>query len=282
MANWWDTDKPAAPAKPAAPVQVQDWWAPDKTMQAEYDAKPWYAKAGIAADDIMRIGAEGMTRGGLDKVLGPEEQAKTQAAHERAGLAGDVAQIGGALVASPYRVGSTIGGAAWGGLEGAASAYGHQKGWIPDEQGWWDIGEGAVTGSGLGAAGAKIGDLAGWGWSKLTGGHVPNPQAGAPNVIGKFGKAVEPWSIFGTKPYRTLPTIAASEYLLSKLNVPPGAVTGAATSLNLLSKMPLGQQSATMANPTVVAPWRDTFAKAMANKALVDPTRSAFASIMGQ
>jgi hypothetical protein len=81
---------PAATPAPAAPAEVD---------------QPWYVDAAQAADDIVRLGANGITFGYADKLAGymggegtEAERAKSDAARDRAGLAGSVAEIGGALL----------------------------------------------------------------------------------------------------------------------------------------------------------------------------------------
>ncbi len=75
-----------------------------EVVQAEFDALPWYKKAGQAADDLVRLAANGVTFGYADKLAGAlngtgadAERALSQEAQDRAGLAGDVAEIGGSL-----------------------------------------------------------------------------------------------------------------------------------------------------------------------------------------
>jgi hypothetical protein len=79
-----------APAAPAAPAEVD---------------QPWYVDAAQAADDIVRLGVSGITGGYADKFAGymsgdgtDAERVKTEAARNRAGLAGTVAEIGGAVL----------------------------------------------------------------------------------------------------------------------------------------------------------------------------------------
>jgi hypothetical protein len=251
MANWWETDKQGSTAS-----TDQGWWSGDKSMQEAYEAKPWYAKLGIAADDIVRLTAEGATRGGLDKLLGPEEQAKTQAAQARAGLAGDVAQITGAYAAMPYRVGSTLAGVGYGGLEGGVSAYLHQPNWIPtteqDKQILWET----VKGAGLGGAGAKAGEWLGKGWSALTGSNVP--YSGPQSVVSKIGEAVKPVADM------PLTNTILADSLLAHVGM-PGVVTGAKTvakGANWLGNTRLFNPT-TMANPAASEAARDAFAKMM-------------------
>jgi hypothetical protein len=214
-------------------------------------------------DDLTAASMDAVTRGFGTKLFGGEAQDRAQDQIDRQGAAAIPAQVAGTVVASPYRVGGMGVGALAGGLEGALSAYGHQKDWVPGWNEALDIGKGAVAGSGLGAAGAKLGEWAGKGWSAVTGGHVPNPQAGDPNLLRKVGEKVEPLSLFGKKSYKHIPAIAATEWGLSHFGIPPGATTGVATTLNTLGKTRWGQQSATLANPAVVEPMRDAFAKMM-------------------
>lgn len=76
----------------------------EATVQAEFDAMPWYAKAGTAADDLMRAVANGFTLGYADKIAGwaggegtEAERAKTDEAWMRGGSATPVATIGGSI-----------------------------------------------------------------------------------------------------------------------------------------------------------------------------------------
>jgi hypothetical protein len=80
-----------------------------KVVQAEYDKMPWYSQLGTAADDLVRIGASGISFGGIDRLLGPEQQKLTEEARMRAGWAGTAADVGGA-VASPITRAVGIGG----------------------------------------------------------------------------------------------------------------------------------------------------------------------------
>jgi hypothetical protein len=72
------------------------------TATEEYNALPWYGQAAQAADDTMRFLANGMTLGYADKIAGylggegtEAERMKTARARERAGVAGDVAEVVG-------------------------------------------------------------------------------------------------------------------------------------------------------------------------------------------
>jgi len=69
-------------------------------LMQEFNKLPWYQQAGQAADDLVRVGASGASYGGLDRLLGEDEQEKTRLARLRAGAPGTIAEIGG-MVASP-------------------------------------------------------------------------------------------------------------------------------------------------------------------------------------
>lgn len=69
-------------------------------LMAEFNKLPWYGKAGVAANDLARMGASGITFGGLDKILGPEAEAATKDAQLRSGVPGLAAEVGG-MLASP-------------------------------------------------------------------------------------------------------------------------------------------------------------------------------------
>jgi len=185
-----------APSAPSA--------APQQGAQ-EGDA-PWYQQAAQAADDIVRLAANGMTFGYADKLAGAlggegvdAERAKSAAASDRAGLAGTVAEVGGSMLpvsklaqagattmrlapqataalkaVLPESLAGASGLAARTGLMaaegagyGALSASGHDT----------DIAEGAKFGAAAGAAGNLVGE----GASKLVG-----------KVAGAFNKAPVP------------------------------------------------------------------------------------------
>lgn len=78
-------------------------------VRREYEALPWYRQALQAADDVARMGANGITLGGADKLAAymngtPEEaeRAKTDDAVSRAGAAALAAKIVGTM--APSRV----------------------------------------------------------------------------------------------------------------------------------------------------------------------------------
>jgi hypothetical protein len=155
---------------------------PAQQAQAEFEAMPWYGKAGQAAQDIARIGVDGLTYGYGDK-LGAKMgelagagsyddniaklRAETEAARARSGMAGTVADIGGQILGPSKLLGaakmlpgagavgsalskvpgaktlSAVGGGA--GL-GALNAAGHDQ----------DITGGAVIGGAAGLAGRAL------------------------------------------------------------------------------------------------------------------------------
>ena len=154
--------------------------------------KPWYVDAAQAADDMARLAANGMTFGYADKIAGilggqgtEAERGKTQEARGRAGGAGTVAEIGGA-VATPMGLagkGLTLAGrlgtGAMQGMGGLAARTGLM--------GLEGAGYGALTaagndqdllpGAGMGALGGAGGNLLGEGLS-----------AGLSKVAGLFNK----------------------------------------------------------------------------------------------
>lgn len=121
MADPWAQfqDAPTAPAGSvaAAPPNADPWGRfadasakaptgrPAAEVQAEYAALPWYQKAGRAADDVVRMIANGASFGYADKLAGAmngtgteAERAKSQEAHDRAGSAGTAAELTGAVM----------------------------------------------------------------------------------------------------------------------------------------------------------------------------------------
>lgn len=141
---------------------------------AAFNSLPWPSRLGTAADDVVRLMANGATFGFADKAAGyvggegtEAERAKSQAAHERAGLAGTAAEITGAvlpglgaynagltasrlvpeaLTGIPGFLGRTAASAADAAGYGALSAAGHDQ----------DIGQGAMTGAAIGAAAGPV------------------------------------------------------------------------------------------------------------------------------
>lgn len=165
--------------------------APPPTVAHTPDDQPWYSKLGQAADDIVRLGANAATLGLADRLAGwaggeglAAEQAKSQAASDRAGTAGTVAQIGGmmlpagalakgvsAAVPALAKAGGTLGLL---GRTGSMAAQGGALGATEAAIGDKDIGQGAA----IGALSGAIGNVAGEGLS-----------AAVKKVAGAFNKA---------------------------------------------------------------------------------------------
>jgi hypothetical protein len=104
------------------------------------------------ADDYIRVIADSATRGFLDKALGGDEQAKTRMARQRIGWGATAGDVAGYLMTSPYKVLSSGAGALIGGAEGLASAYGHQKNWVPTSlSDFGNLAAGTAIGAGTGA-----------------------------------------------------------------------------------------------------------------------------------
>jgi hypothetical protein len=132
------------------------------------DDRPWYAKAGEAADDIVRLGVNGATFGYADKLAGymggegvDAERAKSAQASERAGLAGTVAEIGGSVIPAvgAARAGVTAAsllpkGAGMLGRTAAAGADGAALGALYASGHDEDIGKGAMIGAAAGGFGS--------------------------------------------------------------------------------------------------------------------------------
>lgn len=170
------------PNTPQTPVQ---------SAAPEANDQPWYAKLGQAADDVVRLGANAATLGLADRFAGwaggeglSAEQAKSEAASERAGLAGTVAQIGGTMLpagALAKGVGAALpaltnaGGVF--GLAGRTASMGAQGAALGATEA--AIGDKSVAeGAGYGALAGALGNVAGEGLSKAVG-----------KVAGAFNKA---------------------------------------------------------------------------------------------
>lgn len=147
--------------------------------QRQFDNLPMWAKPIVAADDIASLALNGITSGfgdkalaGLDSLIGRgsyEDQLATRRkvtedARTRAGVAGAVAEIGGAVLPAaklakmgvtatrlPGMYGRLGGMAADGAAFGALSAVGNDQ----------DIGTGAAIGAGFGAGGQAVGNVVG-------------------------------------------------------------------------------------------------------------------------
>ncbi len=148
-------------AQPASPMQQQ--------------SAPWYAQAAQAADDMVRLAANGITFGYADKLAGAlggagteAERARSDAARDRAGLAGSVAELGGSLVVPMGAAGTgaslagRFGTGAMQGLGGLAArsglmaAEGAGYGALTASGYDQDIGTGAALGAAGGAAGNVV------------------------------------------------------------------------------------------------------------------------------
>ncbi len=168
QANYFDQfDAAYAAAAPAAAGP-----RPTADVQAEFDALPWYAKPLKAADDDIRLLADGATFGLADKAAGAltgtgtdAQRTLTQEARERAGAAALPAEVGGSFMTAGglAKNGATLlgrgGTAAMDGLKGlaartglagvegagygAANAAGHDQ----------DVGHGTLLGAVFGAGG---------------------------------------------------------------------------------------------------------------------------------
>lgn len=175
--------------QPQAPAQV----APPQAAQPPQQpaAQPWYSQLGQAADDIVRLGANAATLGLADRLAGwaggeglQAEQAKSEAAADRAGLAGTVAQIGGTMLPA---------GALAKGVSAAVPALANTGG-VFGLAG--RTGSMAAQGAALGATEAAIGDKSvggGAAYGALAGalGNVASEglSAGVSKVAGAFNKA---------------------------------------------------------------------------------------------
>lgn len=174
--------------------------------QAEYENAPWYQKPLIAADDIIRLGLDGLTSGYMDKAAGylsgdvDAQREATQAARDRAGWAGTAAEVGGAVYGANKlvkggaalvsgakslpvvggAVGKVAGGAAnlaarpgvvgLGARTAGAATVGAGLGALNAAGHDQDIGDGAVMGAIFGAGGNVLGEAVGKTVDKVAGG----------------------------------------------------------------------------------------------------------------
>lgn len=113
-------------------------------------------------DDTIRTIADTATRGYADKAMGAEEQQHTARSRERLPDYVEMPlDIATGVLTSPFRAASAGYGALTGGIEGAADAYGHQEGWVPDAGGVKDILKGGAIGAGVGGVTGGLGDVLG-------------------------------------------------------------------------------------------------------------------------
>lgn len=160
--------------------------------EAPADDRPWYEKAGQAADDMVRLAANGATFGLADKLAGymggdgtDAEREKTAAAKERAGNAGTVAELAGA-VAMPMGMasqGATLAGRLGTGAMTGAKGLAARTGLMAAEGAAYGATDAAVNdrnileGAGVGAIAGGVGNVAGEAISK-----------GVSTVAGAFNK----------------------------------------------------------------------------------------------
>jgi len=165
----------------------------EEEVRAEFDDMPWYQKAAVAADDVVRSIANGATFGYADKLAAymndtstEEERQKSAEASMRGGSATTVAEIGGAIAtpvlaaragASLPRIAASVPGvtgtvarsglaAVEGAGYGALNASGHDQ----------DIGEGALMGAIFGAGGNAAGEAVATGARKVAGAFNATPK----------------------------------------------------------------------------------------------------------
>lgn len=162
--------------------------------QEEAEA-PWYQKAGQAADDMVRLAASGMTFGFADKLAGAMsgegtegERQRTQQARERAGSAGNVAEIGGAVavplglaskgatLAGRLGTGAMTGGKGLAARSGLMAAEGAGYGALTALGNDQDVGEGAAYGAAGGILGNVAGEAISSGVSKVAGAFNKKPK----------------------------------------------------------------------------------------------------------
>jgi len=179
------------PTQPAQGGMAFDDLLPQAPAQPQ---GPWYQQAGRAADDMARLFANAITLGGADRFAGymsgdgqKAEEAKTKAASDRAGWAGTVAEVGGAMLPAGAAIG--LGGAAAraiapsvaanaglglraAGLATVGAGLGGTEAAIRGE----DISTGALIGGAAGGAGAVAGEAISRGIGKVAGAFNRQPK----------------------------------------------------------------------------------------------------------
>lgn len=156
--------------------------------RAAFSQMPWYAQAGQAADDVVRMIANGITLGGADRLAGnlpggagspAAERAQTEEARGRAGSAAMPAEIIGMLLPGSL-ISRGVGGATgmtartWGESAIREGLTGAIMGGTQAAMGEGDVAD-VLEGSALGGAGgfaggilsSKLGDVADWAGRKL-------------------------------------------------------------------------------------------------------------------
>lgn len=93
------------PGATGVPMDPQSPGPTPNAAKAEFDKLPWYLQAAQAADDIVRLTANGLTLGFADKLAAKgngttvaDERARSKEADDRAGLAGTLANVAGAVL----------------------------------------------------------------------------------------------------------------------------------------------------------------------------------------
>lgn len=182
MANPWDQDETVSPKdyqkqQGDATAGTQPWQQDETVSEGGNPLWEGVKKAAMAADDLARLAANGITAGGADNLaaymsgqgLGPGpdtlagQHAQTAAATERAGVPGQIASVAGEIAPSlllPGGMTSTLARAtATGGALGTAETIGKSyfnDGTMPTAQ---EIIPGAILGAVGGAAGYGIGKI---------------------------------------------------------------------------------------------------------------------------
>ena len=163
FSKWWSHQLGNPEFKAAAQQRMNQ-----KSTQ-EGESAPFWAKPFMAADDVMRVGADAATFGLLDKGIGAftgkDEGMETAARRARMGWAAPAAEVVGAIGATPTlipklvaKVGGgplarsitgVLGGAAEGAVGGGIDAATHGQSVIP----------GALSGAAFGAGGQTVGNI---------------------------------------------------------------------------------------------------------------------------
>lgn len=195
----------AVPVQPAPDPAI----AREAQLQSDFDALPAWQKPLKAADDLVRLAANGMTFGFADKIAGyfggegtEAERARTEDARARAGGAGIAAELGGAIATPaglakagvtatrlPGMIGRYGGLAADGAAMGVADALGNDR----------DIATNAATGAALGAAGQAA---VGLGKKLISPLRTPPERAAAAQVLASEGVPVTAGQKTGSKMLR--------------------------------------------------------------------------------
>lgn len=180
-------------------------------------------------DDAMRVAADTISRGYLDKLLGEEAQQHTARSRERlSDWVEAPVEVASAVASTPYRVGSTAAGGLIGALEGGISAYGNQKDWTPDVGNIaYESGKGALLGSGA----AKAGEWLGKGWNKM----FPEAPVQGPSTAPSDPKLSRIGTAVHTAAKQPLSTTVPIDFALNSVGIPPVATAGARTAKKVVA-----------------------------------------------